>query len=137
MAKLDKLKKQLDSIKSELEKLIDFRDTSFLKKFERQLEGEKSVIVAKIKKLTLTKEEKQKLQIEKVETANKNRRIKNIRNWKFWKSIQKNYRPDLLLMALSPVAKNVVRAFISDHSNSEARIYPTPLYFEPNFSFTT
>jgi len=95
--KLDNLKKQFDSIKSELEKIIDFRDTSFLKKFQRQLEGEKSVIVAKIKKLTLTKEEKQKLQKEKVETANKNRKIKNIRNWKFWKSIKKNYRPDLSL----------------------------------------
>ena len=97
LSRLDKLTKQLDVIKNELENIIDFRDTSFLKKFQRQLEGEKSVIVAKIKKLTITKEEKQKLQIEKVETANKNRRIKNIRNWKFWKSIQKNYRPDLSL----------------------------------------
>ena len=91
MNNLDKLKKQLESIKTEVEKLSGFRDTTFLKKFRRQLEGEKSVILATISKLTESKHEKETQRLEKKSLANKNRSEKMKRVWRYLKAIQKNY----------------------------------------------
>ena len=71
-----------------------FRETSPLKKFQRQLRGELSVIKENIRKLTLTKQEKQQLRKHKQTQANRNRSSKNIRSWNFVKSIQRNYFPD-------------------------------------------
>ena len=95
MNKVDKLKKQLESIIAEINKLSGFRDTSFLKKFRRQLEGEKSVILANISKLTRSKESAEQEQSIKIQNANRNRSSKNKRNWNYIKSIQEHYRPDL------------------------------------------
>ena len=57
--KIDNLKKQLESISIEIHSLSGFRDTTFVRKFRRQLEGEKSVILEKISKLTRSKESAQ------------------------------------------------------------------------------
>jgi len=92
---LDKLKKQLDAIKAEIEKLSVFRDTPFLREFRRQLEGEKSVILANISKFTRSKESIEKERLETLFQANRNRSSKNKRNWNYVKSLQENYRPDL------------------------------------------
>lgn len=95
MPKIDKLRNDLDSIDFEIKKLDDFRDTLFLKKFRRQLEGEKSVILEKIKQLTITKKQKETENKIRLEKANQNRSSKNKRIWNYVKAIQKNYRPDL------------------------------------------
>ena len=92
---IDKLKKQLESIKTEIEKLSGFRDTTFLKKFRRQLEGEKSVILATISKLIESKQEKETHRLEKKSLANKNRSEKMKRVWRYLKAIQKNYQTNL------------------------------------------
>lgn len=97
---IDKLKKQLESVKKEIEKLSGFRDTPFVRKFRRQLEGEKSVIVEKISKLTRTKEEIQKLASRGLELANKNRSEKMKRTWRYLKAIKENYPIDLKLREL-------------------------------------
>lgn len=94
MRKLDKLRKELTSIKKEIQNLVQFRDTTALKKFKRQLEGEKSHILSEIKKSTLTKTEKEKQLQQKRSIANKNRSSKNKRVWNYVKSIQRNYYPD-------------------------------------------
>lgn len=52
--KIDQLRKQLESIKTEMDKLSGFRNTPFVRKFRRQLEGESSAIKAKIAKLAQT-----------------------------------------------------------------------------------
>ncbi|QLH06929.1 hypothetical protein [Nitrosopumilus ureiphilus] len=93
MKKINKLQKQLESVKTELGRLLQFRETSALKKFKRQLEGEKSNILSEIKKSTQTKAEKEKQRQQKRTVANRNRSSKNKRVWNYVKSIQKNYYP--------------------------------------------
>ena len=107
LRKIDKLKKQLQSIKEEIEKLSDFRDTPFLKKFRRQLEGEKSVILANISKITRSKESAEQEQSIKTQRANRNRSSKNKRIWNYIKSIQEHYRPDL--------SKKEIRSLLKKH----------------------
>lgn len=94
LRKIDRLRKELSSIKAEIENLVAFRETSALKKFKRQLEGEKSHILSEIKTVTLTKKQKEKQLQQKRTIANRNRSSKNKRVWNFIKSIQRNYFPD-------------------------------------------
>ena len=94
MKKLNQLKKQFKTIQEELERLSVFRETSPLKKFKRQLRGELSVIKENIRKLTITKQEKQQLRKHKQTQANRNRSSKNKRVWNYVKSIRENYFPD-------------------------------------------
>lgn len=105
MNKLEKLQKELDKINAELERLIEFRETPFLKKFRRQLEGEKSQIMAQIAKLTQTQEKKQKERQERQQLANKNRSEKMKRTWRYLKAIQKNYPTKLSLRELRSAFK--------------------------------
>ena len=105
LRKIDRLRKELTSIKAEIKNLVPFRETSALKKFKRQLEGEKSHILSEIKKSTLTKAEKEKQLQQKRTIANRNRSTKNKRVWNYVKSIQKNYRPDLSLKQIRTMLK--------------------------------
>lgn len=105
LRKIDRLRKELTSIKQEIKNLVPFRETSALKKFKRQLEGEKSHILSEIKKSTLTKAEKEKQLQQKRTIANRNRSTKNKRVWNYVKSIQKNYRPDLSLKQIRAMLK--------------------------------
>jgi hypothetical protein len=59
MTKIDNLKEQLEKIQQELLDLDAFRDTPFLRKFRRQLQGESSEIKAKIVSLPKLKNKKQ------------------------------------------------------------------------------
>lgn len=97
MTRLQSLQDKLKDIDRELEALKIFRITSQLKKFQRQLIGEKSFIKAEIVKLEASAEDKEKERIERIEIANRNRSSKNKRVWKYVKSIQKNYHPKLSL----------------------------------------
>ncbi len=97
LKKINKLQKELELIKSELQDLEKFRDTKALKRFRRLLEGERSNIKATIKILIETKEEKEQRHIELLDKANRNRSSKNKRVWNYVKSIKENYRPDLSL----------------------------------------
>ena len=105
MKKLDRLRKELSSIKTEIENVGSFRDTSILRKFKRQLEGEKSNMLSEIKKSTLTKTEKEKKNQQKRTTANKNRSSKNKRVWNYVKSIQRNYFPNKSLKEIRTALK--------------------------------
>jgi len=100
LTNLDKLRKQLEAVKGEIKRLSDFRDTQLRRKFERQLEGEKSVILYRISKITATKEEKEELRSYRWEIANKNRSEKMKRTWRFLKAIEKNYPVKLSLREL-------------------------------------
>ena len=97
MTRLQSLKDQLTNIERELDELKNFRLTPALKRFKRQLEGEASVIRAKIAKLEETEDERKERRKQRLEIANKNRSSKNKRVWNYVKSIQKSYRPDLTL----------------------------------------
>jgi len=97
MIRLQSLKDQLNDIERELGTLKNFRLTTALKRFKRQLEGEASVIRAKIVKLQETEEERKERHKRRLETANRNRSSKNKRVWKYVKSIQENYHPELSL----------------------------------------
>jgi hypothetical protein len=105
MPKLEDLRKQLEAVKIEIERLSGFRNTSFTRKFRRQLEGEKSVILSNISKLTRSKESAKQEQSIKIQKANRNRSSKNKRNWNYAKSIQRNYRPDLSLKEIRSLLK--------------------------------
>lgn len=94
---LDKLEKQLESVQTEINRLSGFRDTPQLRKFRRQLEGEKSEIKARISKLTETLDQKTTEQQKVRERANHNRRSKMTRYWNYLKAIQANYFPDMSL----------------------------------------
>lgn len=94
MSKIDNLREQLDIKESEIKRLSDFQDTPFVRKFKRQLEGEKSVILEKISKLTRSKESAEHEHLERIGKANQNRSSKMKRNWNYYKDIQKNYYPD-------------------------------------------
>lgn len=106
MKKLDQLKKQFKTIQIELEGLSAFRETTALKKFQRQLRGELSVIKESIQKLTITKQDKQQLKKDKQTKANRNRSSKNKRTWNYVKSIQKHYFPDKSLKEIRASLKN-------------------------------
>ncbi len=106
MKKLDQLRKQLQSIQDEITKLSEFRETQALKKFQRQLRGESSVIKETIRKLTLTTQEKQQLKKQKQTKANRNRSSKNIRSWNYVKSIQRNYFPNKSLKEIRSALKS-------------------------------
>jgi len=105
LRKLDKLRKQLESIQAEITKLFEFRETQALKKFQRQLKGELSVIKENIRKLTLSKQEKIQLKKQKQTQANRNRSTKNKRVWNYVKSIQQNYFPDKSLKEIRSALK--------------------------------
>ena len=105
MAKIDNLRKELESILGELNGLINFRDTPQLEKFKRQLQGEASNIKQEIKKLTETLQEKQQRRDDLVDTANRTRSAKNKRTWNYIKSIQKNYFPDKSLTEIRSLLK--------------------------------
>lgn len=87
----------LRDIARELAALKFFRITSQLKKFKRQLEGEKSFVKSEIAKLETTKAQKEQERQLRREIANRNRSSKNKRVWNYVKSIQKNYHPKLSL----------------------------------------
>lgn len=105
MPKIDTLNNQLESVKADIEKLSGFRDTAFVRKFRRQLEGEKSVILEKISKLTRSKESAGKEYLERIGRANQNRSSKMKRNWNYYKDIQKNYYPDKSLKEIRRLHK--------------------------------
>ncbi|MDE1726094.1 MAG: hypothetical protein KGH89_02365 [Thaumarchaeota archaeon] len=105
MPNLETLRKHLEAIKKEIEKLSDFRDTTFTRRFRRQLEGEKSVILSNISKITRSKESINQERLQRVSKANRNRSSKNKRNWNYVKSIQQNYRPNLTTKEIRSLLK--------------------------------
>lgn len=105
LRKLDKLRKQLESIQTEITKLSEFRESQALKKFQRQLKGEFSVIKENIRKLTLSKHDKEQLRKQKQTRANRNRSSKNKRAWNYVKSIRENYFPDKSLKEIRSALK--------------------------------
>ena len=111
------MRKELSSIKAEIEDLIPFRETSALKKFKRQLEGEKSHILSEIKTATLTKKQKEKQLQQKRTIANRNRSVKNKRVWNYVKSIQRNYRQDLSLKQIRSSLKKHRQGLQNDISD--------------------
>lgn len=97
MSRLQNLNEQFKKIHQEILDLDKFRDTSQLRKFRRQLEGEKSEIKAKISKLTETQEQKTTEHQKILERTNHNRRSKMTRYWNYLRAIQENYFPDMSL----------------------------------------
>ena len=105
MPRIDKIKKELEAVNVEIENLSNFRDTTFLQKFRRQLEGEKSYLTEEIKKLAATKESRDQERLERIQHANQNRSSKMKRNWNYYKDIQKNYYPDKSLKEIRKLHK--------------------------------
>ena len=117
MARLRTLKNRLNNIERELESLKIFRITSQLKKFQRQLMGERSFVKSEISKLETSVEDKQQERLKKIESANRNRSSKNKRVWNYVKSIQKNYRPDLSLKIIRSQLKRHRQGLETDVSD--------------------
>lgn len=105
LKKLDQLKKQFKTIQTELEGVSVFRETTALKKFQRQLKGELSVIKESIVKLTSSKQDKEELKNQKRTQANKNRSSKNKRVWNYVKALQRNYYPNKPLKEIRSLLK--------------------------------
>jgi hypothetical protein len=103
--KLDRLERQLDKIKAEIKALSGFRDIPSVRKFRRQLEGESSVIKARIAKITETREQKEVLRSEAEKIANRNRSEKMKRTWRYLRAIKQNYPIDLSTKQLRTALK--------------------------------
>lgn len=117
MRKLNKLEEDLAKIQHELLDLDKFRDTSFLRRFQRQLEGEKSELKEKIAHLNQTQEEKTSDHLKIIKRANHNRSAKMIRNWNYLRSVQRNYFPDMSLKEIRKqhrIHKQGLESAISD-----------------------
>lgn len=95
MPKIDILRDQLQAVEAEIKNLSGFRDTPFVRKFRRQLQGEKSVILQKIQSLSLAKADETQLRSQRLAIANKNRSEKMKRNWRYLEAIKRNYPVDL------------------------------------------
>ena len=117
MKNIDKLRKQLKTIASELQDLEKFRDSKELRKFRRILHGESSNIKGIIHKITETQESKDKRQLQRIEIANKNRSYKNKRNWNYVKSIKENYFPDKSLKEIRTSLKKHKQGLETDISD--------------------
>ena len=117
MSKIDDLKRQLDVIGKEIEELAVFRNTPAVRKFRRQLEGEKSVILAKIANLTETEEEVEKTRLERLTLSNKNRSEKMKRTWRYLKAIKENYPIDISLRELRTALKRHRQGLETDISD--------------------
>lgn len=100
MSKLDRLNRNLQRVEQELLDLDKFRDTSQLRRFRRQLQGEASEIRAKISKIMQTEATKKTIRSEITSLANKNRSEKMKRTWRYLKAIQKNYPTKLSMREL-------------------------------------
>lgn len=94
MGRLERLRQELQDIETEIVALSTFRDTPQKRHFLRLLHGQRSHILAEIKKITSSKEDKEKARQERIAKANNNRSEKNKRNWRYIRSIQENYFPD-------------------------------------------
>jgi len=105
VSKLDDLQKDLESVDSEIKELSGFRDTPFVRKFRRQLQGERSFILNTISKITRSKESSEQERIRRISKANLNRSAKMKRNWNYFKEIQKNYYPDKSLKEIRKLHK--------------------------------
>ena len=106
MKNIDKLRKQLKTIASELQDLEKFRDSKELRKFRRILHGESSNIKGIIHKITETQVSKDSRRLQRIEIANKNRSSKNKRSWNYVKSIQRNYFADKPIKEIRTALKN-------------------------------
>lgn len=106
MDRYRKLANDLETINAEIDKLSDFRDSAFTRRFRRQLEGEKSVIKAKIAKITQTLEQKDNKHQKNLEKANKNRHSKMTRYWNYMRAIKTNYFPNMSLNEIRRQHKN-------------------------------
>lgn len=122
--KIDKLRKQLKSIASELHDLEKFRDSKELRKFRRILHGESSNIKGTIHKITETQESKDKRRLRRIETANKNRSSKNKRNWNYVKSIREHYFPDKALKE--------IRSSLKKHRQGLENDIPSVIWSNPS-----
>ena len=67
-----------------------------------------------IRKLTLTKQDKEHQRKHRKSQANKNRSSKNKRVWNYVKSIQQNYFPDKSLKEIRSALKNHRRGLETD-----------------------
>lgn len=74
-----------------------FRDTPATRKFARQLQGEKSVILAQIKKIEKSREQTLAEKSLRRNQANRQRSEKMKRTWRYIKAIQKNYPTNMTL----------------------------------------
>ena len=98
--KIARLRKEIEAIKAEIEKLQTFRPTLQTKKFLRQLFGERMNIQNQIRKLEQSKISKEREKQNKRTTANKNRSHKMKRTWNYFRSISKNYPLNISLKQL-------------------------------------
>ena len=76
MRKIGRLRKEIETIKKEIESLQTFRPTSQTKKFLRQLIGERMTIQNKIRNLEKSKKSKEEEKQKRRTEANKNRSLK-------------------------------------------------------------
>jgi hypothetical protein len=100
MSRFDKLEKDLMDNQKEISTLQTFRPTKQVKQFLRQLFAEQSFLRREITKLTANKETKERLRLQRIEKANKNRSEKMKRTYRYFKAIKKHYPLDISLKEL-------------------------------------
>lgn len=81
----------MGKVSSEIKRLQEFRQTPVLKKFLRQLIGERSILQSKIRKRNQSIKSKEVEKQKRRTDANKNRSQKMRRSWNYFRAIKKNY----------------------------------------------
>jgi predicted phage-related endonuclease len=94
MNRAKQLKNQLTEIEKELAAIAAFRPTQQLERFKRHLAGEASFIKRQIVKLQTPEKELERERQSGLVEANKNRKEKMKRTWRYVKSVQQNYAPE-------------------------------------------
>lgn len=92
--KFQSLKNRLAEIDKELKTLARFRPTKALTEFKRRLEGEKSYVKQQLKSQRPRKETAKERQ-RKLAKAQRMRKVKNERGWRYFGAIAKNYDLDV------------------------------------------
>ena|SRR5581483_4069636 len=101
------LQQRIKEIERELAVLKKFRKTKQRDQFIRQLVGEQSYVKGQLSRhLSFSSKKETKREKERrLSQANKQRSIKMIRSWDYFRAIQKNYYPDMSLKQLRSLFK--------------------------------
>jgi hypothetical protein len=83
--------KRVEEVEREIQALSTFRPTPELKKFLRQLQGERSFLLKQKQETTKTLQQKEAERAQRLAKAQHNRSEKNKRNWRYAKAMSKTW----------------------------------------------
>lgn len=124
------LKRRIKEIQDELAALQKFRPTKQRNLFIRQLVGEQSYLKRQLSSILSSfskrdRKETKRERLHRLTRANKQRRVKNERRWRYFRAIKKNWHPEMSLRKISTQHRKHKEGLESEISDIEWR-NPSP-----------